>query len=820
MRIVLFFLGVVGPVAALWVELTLRLCNNMLDPIPTTNHVYLVGSVAVANLLALFCSLNQTQSPLIQNFMRWFLGLAAGIAAFYTVLFVPLLPLSAIACLIVVTVPLGILPLTPLLSLIASVKAGKLIDQIPGAKAGHFSFIGFACGLLTIMLLELPSTVTRTAMTMAVNPREQKEGLFLLRAMHDKESLLRMCYERSRPTDILGSLITLGRSVNAEEARQMYYRVTGNPFNTHIIPDSFRGGGFDHSRDDGSGDSFFFPNVFDYDSDVAGQTVGGVVRGVLLAKSDLQTKVDANSGVTTTDWTMEFCNKSPIEHEARAQILLPPGAVVSQAILWVNGVPQQAAFAGRSETRKAYQSVVRSMRDPLLVTTNGPDRVLIQCFPIRIGQNMKIKLTITAPMLLPDRATAQLLVPQFAERNFLVEQHSLRIQSNTPLTQANKLLLASPFNGSRKVDSKASAAHIFTASISNDDLCSGAINAAFTRDRDLRTAWSASSDKSQGFLETIEDGKPDSKPKKLVLVVDGSGSMKDYLKQLLEVLKKLPPDVAVSLLRSSDSVEVLGENLVSGDSLEKVLDSLGQKPFVGGQDAVPALLRACELTQTKDDAILWIHGPQPIELEAMTALRQVLRGRNRDVRLYDFEVSVGPNRVIEQLEGLENVRLVARSQSSTNDLLTLFAQWQNHNAPLALAVTKSPLAAGSGAYDSAVSLAPIWAKAEINRLLAPQAKGAKTVAAVVDGAKPGQSTAAMKLAVAVAHDYRVITPVSGAVVLETKEDYAETGLDAPPPDGSEVPTRPEPETWMLLIAALAVALFSFRRKRISPHQVN
>jgi hypothetical protein len=150
MRIVLFFLGVVGPVAALWVELTLRLCNNMLDPIPTTNHVYLVGSVAVANLLALFCSLNQTQSPLIQNFMRWFLGLAAGIAAFYTVLFVPLLPLSAIACLIVVTVPLGILPLTPLLSLIASVKAGKLIDQIPGAKAGHFSFIGFACGLLTI----------------------------------------------------------------------------------------------------------------------------------------------------------------------------------------------------------------------------------------------------------------------------------------------------------------------------------------------------------------------------------------------------------------------------------------------------------------------------------------------------------------------------------------------------------------------------------------------------------------------------------------------------------------------------------------------
>jgi hypothetical protein len=55
---------------------------------------------------------------------------------------------------------------------------------------------------------------------------------------------------------------------------------------------------------------------------------------------------------------------------------------------------------------------------------------------------------------------------------------------------------------------------------------------------------------------------------------------------------------------------------------------------------------------------------------------------------------------------------------------------------------------------------------------------------------------ALKLAGA----YQLVTPVSGAVVLETQQQFDEAGLKPVSPDS--VPTVPEPETWMLIIVSL------------------
>jgi hypothetical protein len=56
-------------------------------------------------------------------------------------------------------------------------------------------------------------------------------------------------------------------------------------------------------------------------------------------------------------------------------------------------------------------------------------------------------------------------------------------------------------------------------------------------------------------------------------------------------------------------------------------------------------------------------------------------------------------------------------------------------------------------------------------------------------------------AVALAAAYRLVTPVSGAVVLETRADYVANGLT--PPDAAAVPTIPEPATWALLLLVLS-----------------
>lgn len=43
-------------------------------------------------------------------------------------------------------------------------------------------------------------------------------------------------------------------------------------------------------------------------------------------------------------WTMDLKNSSGTDGEAQAELRIPEGGVVSRATLWVNGVPQEAAF--------------------------------------------------------------------------------------------------------------------------------------------------------------------------------------------------------------------------------------------------------------------------------------------------------------------------------------------------------------------------------------------------------------------------------------------------------------------------------------------
>ncbi|MDH5357000.1 MAG: PEP-CTERM sorting domain-containing protein, partial [Gammaproteobacteria bacterium] len=66
-------------------------------------------------------------------------------------------------------------------------------------------------------------------------------------------------------------------------------------------------------------------------------------------------------------------------------------------------------------------------------------------------------------------------------------------------------------------------------------------------------------------------------------------------------------------------------------------------------------------------------------------------------------------------------------------------------------------------------------------------------------------------AIKMAAAYQLVTPVSGAVVLETQQQYDENGLQ-PVPEGT-VPTIPEPETWLLIIATLTLLSWVVYRRR-------
>jgi hypothetical protein len=66
-------------------------------------------------------------------------------------------------------------------------------------------------------------------------------------------------------------------------------------------------------------------------------------------------------------------------------------------------------------------------------------------------------------------------------------------------------------------------------------------------------------------------------------------------------------------------------------------------------------------------------------------------------------------------------------------------------------------------------------------------------------------------AIALATDRQLVTPVSGAVVLETKQQYDAHNLK-PVPKGS-VPTVPEPHEWVLILLASAGLMWMIWRHR-------
>jgi hypothetical protein len=208
----------------------------------------------------------------------------------------------------------------------------------------------------------------------------------------------------------------------------------------------------------------------------------------------------------------------------------------------------------------------------------------------------------------------------------------------------------------------------------------------------------------------------------------------------------------------------------------------------GGVDAVPALQQAFQTALGPEpQAIVWIAGEQPVSFSSALGIRQMLERTQGRVKLYML-ASPFSNTVVRELDGAPGTETVPRLGSIGDDLRRLFAKWQ---AGRERVVERQLQAAGdrNGAEQSSSHIVRLWA--------------ADTSAA---GAERNRAAA---VALAVAH--QIVTPLSGAVVLETAAQYAQNGLQ--PPSGSKVPTMPEPETIGLLAVGLAVVVWLKWRPR-------
>ncbi len=528
-------------------------------------------------------------------------------------------------------------------------------------------------------------------------------------------------------------------------------------------------------------------NEFTWDDALGGEAVAQRVKGLSLLSSRMDAVAEPDAALVYCEWIMEFKNVSPQQREARAQIALPPGAVVSRVTLWIDGEEREAAFGGRSQVRKAYQEVaVQQRRDPVLVTTCGPDRVLMQCFPVQpSGGVMKVKLGITAPLLLEAADRGQFVWPQFLERNFAIAaslKHDLWIESPRQLTNG-KAEAAKPVSPDRPF--------AFRYSAHERDLFERAPSVTVHRPSDVSEVWTPASETGTAIRQWME-GRPSGFPKRLVIAVDGSEGMKQHVKEIAKAVAQLPQTTETMLLVASDrarnaSAGVLG---FQRESLEEIGQRLERISCEGGQDNLPVLEAAWDAAASVENGVvLWVHGIEPVLLSAESGMRQRMERNLTRTRLLEVQTETGPDRVIEKLDGLASLQRVPRMGSLSDDLVRLFGQWSGAGKIFEL---KRELASSQPNVPRVSRhIERLWARDEAARLAAVH--------------KPDE-------AAELAAKNQLVTPLTGAVVLERKEQYDRHGLT--PADPGTVPSVPEPG--VLTLFGVGIVALILKRRRVRP----
>ncbi len=767
-RGLMLFFGVYFPFAIVIFEWISHFCGStFFNPIPTVGHGLLLLSVPVLHFWLLRKS--QHKSNKIAKCRAWAAGISFGVSLFYALLFLPLAHISVIA---ILAWGMGMLSLSPIFAWITSVVVSRR-EKIRAQAAGfvHYKrhwYAGMLAVLGLLMIYEVPALWTRAQVSKALSDDEitAEAGLEALRSYCSKDTLLQQCYENQFDMmsggDISGwaldrgpNMLTFGNmrrvDQDSNEMRDLYFRVTGQPFNAQKPPDSTKG-----SMLRGAGrDTFVFEEEWDYAH--GGDAVAARVKHLDCKESRFDGHIDSKSRIGYGEWTMVFHNDGTQAREARCQIRLPHGGQVSRLTLWINGEPREAAFGSVGQVKAAYKEVaVVQRRDPVLVNMIGPDTIMMQCFPVPAKGDMKIRIGVTAPLVGDTWSLPRVIEKNFGFADAL--ENSVWMQCDEHFSCVENQLIS---HRDGEMESLSFDTKTMHTSFSIGKMPKE-MTAIWCEDR-----FAAPSEK---FLQAQPMYGKLAAVDKCLVVVDGSYSLQAH--------------------REWISRELVGKNvsiLLANDKCVAITaEALAKNEFRGGCNNEPALYEALRLAkESPHAAVIWLHGPQPVEISQSERLLQLLeRGSNRPA-FYEVPVVDGPNRLFEKL-GRSGLMKSAPIQAASAD--KSLSQWidslQDGEDSISWVWSRQADANGLAGKQVSDQLARLWAM--------------KKVAETKDSA--------------IAIKYQLVSLVSGAVVLENMEQYARHGLE-PVSESSTpaIPNVPEPSSALLIL--LGAMMACLRRKR-------
>lgn len=788
--------GVFLPLIALVVELHTGMSAEIyIDPIPTWWHTCLIAFVPISNAVVLWAVHRQwadrATHVLLLN------GLAIGISAIYTMIYLPMMLVGLFGILVM---GLGFLPLSPVTSFTSSLMLCAQVLQLralgegtqPSSarlgriKARYAIGLSLVAGVAMILVGEVPAWVARQGLTLATSdsPQHRRYGVQFLRRFSSERILAEQCLNRRS----LGLIPRQLEGISRNESQRVFFEVTGKPLNSVRLNNSQSRGRWWQ----------------DFDAGLGGEEVANQVDGLSMIQSRIDVSADAQASVVYTEWTMVFQNDAFEASEARAQILLPPDGVVSRLTLWVNNEPREAAFSSTGKVRSAYQEVaVRQRRDPVLVTWKGTDRVLMQCFPVPAnGGTMKVRLGITAPMQWHGhsmQSTADLAsnirLAQIIEQNFSIPdgvKHAIWVDSDSPLRTTSEQLTSKS-----KVEQ-----YVLAGLVGSDQLIATNIAVDVKSSRSDFRVRSVAGRAGEMFIGSLQPERI-GLPKKIVVVLDGSRTMASHSKEIATAIVRHAKRADIHILLAADEIIELSEHAVDADALAR---QIKRNVSSGGCDNVEALVTAWDIADDSTE-ILWIHGPQPIHQADNTALAQRIDNADFAPPIWDMQIVTGPNRAFEGVQDRLNIERVNFDGALASNLDEWWQGLQHPVWSVAWQLAESAEGAGSQIEDANATLRhakvkDLWAWQRVRDLLKRSYR-------------TGEVNYAMRNeAMEVAAAHHLVTPVSGAVVLETQDQYEQNGLTPVDQLHHQNVTTPEPSGQLLtLLAILPVVHFLRRRRR-------
>jgi hypothetical protein len=412
---------------------------------------------------------------------------------------------------------------------------------------------------------------------------------------------------------------------------------------------------------------------------------------------------------------------------------------------------------------------------------------------------MKIRFGISVPLILEDRSRGVLRLPYLIERNFGIPDevtHAVWVESKKPL-QAEKDKLQS--------EQPATNLYALRGTYSDTELSGTMGVVRFARASEIDEAWTRDTLKDSGkVIRQLIRERETPAASRIILVVDTSLKMKPHVSEIINAVKNLPSDVEVKLILADGnaaSEEGSSQHAITG-SVREINRQLERASFEGGADNVPALIKAWDVASgNPGGVIVWVHGPQPILLHPVEELLQRWERRPEGATLYTLQTENGADRIEKELDGIKAVESVARLDGLQFDLERLFVQLVRQRKFIEFVRTlekPAPAFRAPNVKETSAHLARLWANDEVGRLI------------------NGREKDASEKAIQVAAQYQVVTPVSGAVVLETAEQYKQAGLQ--PVDPGTVPTIPEPEMVLLIAVVAAIFLWLFYKRKLMPRE--